>query len=707
MRVYEFSKKTGIPNKELLRVLGEGGFSIANHMAALTDEAAAYLEKRFTADKKTVQPKAPADAVRITEPVVVPEKKTAPQPMTKESSMQHHRDKNSSQKNSAARPGSSATRNYTQDNRAGGMAALRANAPAQKPLPSELICEPMLVSDFADKLGKSVSEIILALLKRGVVAAKNQVIDEKIVAQLLQSFGVKPLEAKKETAKELSLSHAGTAGAGDLRDRSPIVVVIGHVDHGKTSLLDFIRKTRVAAREKGGITQHIGAYEAATQQGNIIFLDTPGHEAFSMMRVRGIRVADIAILVVAADDGVMPQTVEAINAAKSVGLPIVVAINKIDKASQQQVEGVKKILASYDLVPEDWGGQTVMVPISAKVGSGITELLEMIVLQAQLMDLKASHSEKPRGFVLESKLEKGLGPVATIICHHGILKVGDNFVSGTTFGRVTALVDSFGKRIVQAQPATPVVVAGFHELPQAGDAFEVVTSGEVKKARVQQDILHSESRLVRHARLPQGEQILNVLIKADGVSTKEALINSIAKFSGKTFKRASVIQASVGDVTESDVRFAYDTQSIIYTLHVKAEPNALALANKLGVTIKTFDIIYKLLEDLQEVAEQGRPVKMVSKKVGEAVVLKVFPIKNIGVIAGSMIKSGRFVKDGKVVGWRGKQKIGEGKISSLQRDKKTVKEVHTGFECGFLVSGITDWQPDDRVECFIEVVEEQ
>lgn len=559
--------------------------------------------------------------------------------------------------------------------------------------------KPMTVSDFSIKAHKSISDVIVTLLKQGVMSTKNQVLPEKTIRQLADYYEltvIQPVREKKETVH----AAAPFVAEGKKVERLPIVVVMGHVDHGKTTLLDFIRKTRVAAKEKGGITQHLGAYEAKTEHGNIIFLDTPGHEAFSLIRERGIKVADIAILVVAADDGVMPQTIEAIKAAQAVQLPIIVAINKIDKATPQQIEAVKRSLSQYDLVPEEWGGQTVCLPISAKLGKGVNELLEVIVLQSKLMELTAYIDVPARGYVLESKFEKGRGPVATIICQHGIVQVGQYFVCGSLTGKISSMMDFSGQRVQSALPSIPVQIAGFSELPHVGDFFEVVQQENLKKMQSQAEVRPASPRQIMH------ENALNLIIKTDNASSQEALLNSISKMSGKVFKQFYVVASGVGSISESDVTLAADTKSFIYGLHVKVEPNALVSAQKLGVMIKLYDIIYKMLEDLQMVAEQGKPLKKVTKKIGEATVLKVFDIKNLGIIAGAHVRSGRFVKDGTVAIWRGKRKVGDGPITSLQRDRKSVKEVHAGFEFAFMVGDFSDWQVDDRVECYTEVVEQ-
>ena len=481
--------------------------------------------------------------------------------------------------------------------------------------------------------------------------------------------------------------------------RSPVVVIIGHVDHGKTTLLDFIRKTKVAAKEQGGITQHLRAYQAETAQGNIVFLDTPGHAAFTKMRARGVKVADIAVLVVAADDGVMPQTVEAIKHAKAVNVPIIVAVNKIDKATPMQIEPVKRQLAQHDLVPEEWGGQTLFVPLSAKTGQGVDNLLEMIILQSQLMELTTDEAVPAKGFVLEARMEKGRGAVATVLCHEGTLAVGDYFIAGNSHGKVSSLMDSRECMLKKVAPSIPVQVAGFSVLPEAGDSFEVVSQERYKNVRSEKSVVHD----VDISKFAQGESI-NLLIKVDTKSSKEALLGAIDQLPRAGEKSLHIVYAAVGDISESDVTLAAAaTQAIIYGFHVKPEANALVLAQKNNVTVKLFQIIYRLLDDVALLMKQEQAVKMVRTKIGEAVVRRVFETKNEGTIAGSYVKKGCFSRNGYVIAWRGKNKIGEGPIKSLQRDRKTVKEVHADFECAFIVDGFNDWQVDDRVECFLDM----
>jgi translation initiation factor IF-2 len=671
MRVYELAKQLNLSNKEIIALLAQKGVVVKSHMAALSDDVIQLVQRDFkkTATTAVMQPErqkveksapraeqqiSPVHVAGIAEPV-------RPKPETK-----------------VFKPELSSLSQDSQE------------------VSQEFIVMPMTVGDVAERMHKPVSDVILTLLKQRILGAKNQILTAKIVEQLAKHYGytVKyPVEAAKSEVSRVAAVSTGQ------HLRLPVIVVLGHVDHGKTSLLDFIRKTKVAAKEKGGITQHLGAYEAKTPQGNLIFLDTPGHAAFSNIRGRGVSVADIAVLVIAADDGIMPQTIEAIRKIKEAQIPVIVAINKVDKVEQKQIEIVKRDLARYDLVTEEWGGQTVCVPISAKTGLGIDNLLEMLVLQSQLMDLKADLAVPARGFILESRLEKGRGAVATVICQNGTLRVGDFFIAGHMVGKVSSLTDSFGKRLTEVGPSVPVQVAGFSELAKAGDSFEVISADKYKEVKALKTP-QAMADLVKN--LAQGESI-NVIIKTDTSSSLEALLNAINTISEKADKKIQIITSGIGDISESDVTLATDTGSDIIGLHVKIEPNAQAIAQKNLVSIRIFEVIYHLLEDLELRTKEPEKPKLITKKIGEALVRKVFDIKNVGIIAGCYCREGRFTRDGKVTIWRGKKKVGEGKIKGLERDRKSVKEVHAGFEFAFLADGFNEWQIDDRVECYAEV----
>lgn len=686
MRIYEFAKKFGIPTKKLLTELQNSGFSVASHMSILDEKAMAFLENLYSPktiptikESKAVQ-KEPIIQEKTREkkaPVRTATQTPMPTPSTKPKKVETHNKVESFSK--AETPN-------------------KAAAQSKIEKPRSIVIQSMGVIEMAQAAGVPVNELIVTLLRWGILSAKNQVLNEEIVLRLAKHYQLEIVQPVKE--EEAETERVFEVSAEKLQERLPIVAVLGHVDHGKTTLLDFIRKTRVAAREKGGITQHLGAYEAVTPRGNIIFLDTPGHEAFSKIRQRGIKVADIVILVVAADDGVMPQTLEALRQAKSMNVPIIVAINKVDKVEPQRLEVIKRQLAQHDLVVEDWGGDIICVPISAKLGQGIDHLLEMILLQAQMMELRADVSGMARGYILESSLEKGRGPVATLICQHGTIKVGDYILSGSASGRISSLVDSHGKRLLKAGPALPIQVSGFEILPEVGDFFEVVPKTELRKAAIA--LQEKKSSLSSATRLFT-EGAINLVVKVDNDSTKEALGEAIDKLTKKTTEAGfNVLLIGVGNINESDIEFAYNTGASIVGLHVKAETNALTLAQQRRVSVTIYDIIYKLLEDLEKRVEKTKKVELVATKVGEATVIKVFEIKNIGVIAGAQVRDGRFVRDAKIVIYRRNKKIGEGKLTSLQREKKAVKEVHVGFEFGLSVEDFTDWAIDDRIECFVE-----
>ncbi len=697
MRVYEFSKKHEIAIKDLLDALNKGGFDIHSHMSVLPQDAIDLLNKQFKLGHS---------------PAKVENSVPSKQSVAASSTVSILRENSQVSEAPKVVHKTTGASDNTEGVARGSVVPEKKESDKHEPL----TIESMMVGAFADKIKKPVSEIIVVLLKWGIVAAKNQQLTEDVIARLATHFEIPTIQKSREVAsveKEVNRETlvATQAGSSAVTGRPPIVVVLGHVDHGKTTLLDFIRKTRVASREKGGITQHLGAYEASTPHGNVVFIDTPGHEAFSKMRMRGIKVADVVILVVAADDSVMPQTVEAIKQAKSMNVPIIVAVNKMDRVDKARLEVVKRDLSTHGVISEEWGGDVVLVPISAKTGQGVDQLLDMIILQSQMMELKSSDSGYAKGYVLEAKLEKGRGPVATLLCQRGLLQIGDYFVCGSTSGKVTSLTNSRGVRVSSVKPAIPVLVAGFDELPNAGDYFEVVSQSDYKRRSRNETTMVSEQRTLSQATLKSSAKssarALNILLKTDTNSSKEAVIESLHKLSKKFENKFNIVFAGVGTVAESDIEFAATTKSVIYTLHVKAEPNAVILAQKLGVSINYFDIIYKLLEKLEAVAEGAKEVKKVRTKIGEATVRQVFNIKGIGVIAGSYVNDGKFSKDGTVVILRGRKKVGEGPIKSLQRDKKSVKEVHSGYECGFLVEGFNEWEVDDKVECYLEVAEQQ
>lgn len=712
MRIYEFAKKYDVASKDLIDLLKNEGFVVGSHMSVLSDEAVVFLDEHYRCEKHQ---SGSSQKTSMHEQVVLPvevksekienneimsEKNNVSKSVVEQKKDSAYQSRSSS--NSFSK-GSSVVRSQGAGSKKNDPLSRGAvkNIPFVEAQTGPLVLEAMSIASFAQKINRSVSEVVLQLLKLGIIATKNQIISEDVIKKVADKMGVESV--KKVAAKDISnarpVMQGAEASVEDLtEERMPVVVVLGHVDHGKTTLLDFIRKTRIASREKGGITQHIGAYQATSKHGDIVFIDTPGHEAFGKVRQRGLRAADIAVIVVAADDGVMPQTVEVIKQVIAAGSAIIVAINKMDRANAVQLEAVKRQLTQYGLVPEDWGGQTLCVPISAKTGDGIDALLEMIVLQAHVMELKTNAGLLGRGYVLESKFERGRGAVATLICQHGSISVGDYFVCGSTGGRVNFLFDSFGRSQQKAGPSIPVQVGGFDRLPDVGDFFMIVSPEEYRRSK--QNSVYSIAAPAHANRGGEKVDLINLVIKTDADSSREALLESIEALSKKADKGMYVVHSAVGDVVENDIELAATVGASVIVLHAKIQPDAIRLASQRNVPLLRFDIIYKLLEYLKEQATVEKKAPLTKKKIGQAEVLRVFDIKGVGVIAGSIVKDGRFVKDGEVVVFRRNRKVGEGVIKSLQREKRTVKEVHTGFECGFVVDGFSEWQVEDVVDCY-------
>ncbi len=568
----------------------------------------------------------------------------------------------------------------------------------------KVVVQDMTVGDLAHRLKCSVTDLIVQLLKRGVFANKNQVVKKDQIVKLLQHLHIEFEEVRKNTDDALERVLEVKSSSGTER-RLPTVVVVGHVDHGKTSLLDYIRKSRVAEGEKGGITQQVAAYEVGTKHGNLVFVDTPGHEAFSLMRERGVLLADLVVLIVALDDGIKPQTVECIKIINSFGATAVVALNKIDKASKDRIDVVKGQLADQGLLPDDWGGQTPCVAVSAKTGAGVDELLEVIRLQSDMLDLKTNSKDPARGFVLESKMEHGRGAVATVILQRGTICRADHFICGNSFGKVSSIKNFSGKNLECAGPSVPALIAGFSELAQPGDIFEFVADVDAVKKHQKQIIRPTVADVVKigqEGQVLEGDGGINVILKASTLLSKEALLTSIAKLNLAQAEKIRVIDFGVGDINENNVELALTTKAIIYGLGVKVHKAAQSVAKK-GVTIKTFDIIYQLLDDAKEAVTNSRVKKIEEKQLGVARVKAIFRIKTIGIVAGAGIESGTLLQGGKVKILRGKEIIGRGVIKTLQKDRNKVNSVSEGSDCAFSVDGFSDWKEGDVVHHVIEV----
>ncbi len=583
------------------------------------------------------------------------------------------------------------------------MAALK-KIPVKVMIPDEIS-----VGELASRMKRTAADVIKGLIKLGVMASISEVIDYDTAAIVAEEMGCK-VEKEVHVTIEEQLFDEHEDKAEELQPRDPVVVVMGHVDHGKTSLLDAIRKTKVTEGEAGGITQHIGAYRVAVGGKPITFLDTPGHAAFTSMRARGAQVTDIAILVVAADDGVMPQTVEAINHAKAAGVPIIVAVNKMDKPAANP-DRVLQQLTEYELVPEEWGGDTIVCNISAKFGKGIEELLEMVLLTAEVADLKANPNRKAHGTVIEAKLDKGRGPVATLLVQNGTLHAGDTVIAGTAVGRVRAMTDDDGKKIQDAGPSVPVEIIGLAEVPGAGDIFDAVDDEKMARELVEQrkDKEKEERNKQFHKvtldnlfdSIQQGEmKELNIIVKADVQGSVEAVRASLEKLSNDEV-RVKVIHGAVGAINESDVMLAAASGAIIVGFNVRPDRTATDSAAQQGVDMRMYRVIYDAIEEMEQAMKGMLEPKFKEVVLGHAEVRQVFKITGAGAVAGCYVQDGKIQRNAEVRVVRDGIVFHEGHLNTLKRFKDDVKEVASGYECGMSIENYNDIKELDIIECFV------
>ena len=585
-------------------------------------------------------------------------------------------------------------------------------APVQAPVIQQITniqLPPFItVKEFAEGIGKKSGDVIMELMKLGVIATINQELDFDTACLLADSFGI-TAEPITEVTEEEILFDEGEDKEEDLKPRPPVVVVMGHVDHGKTSLLDRIRSASVVAGEAGGITQHIGAYTVRLKGRQITFLDTPGHEAFTTMRARGAQVTDIAILVVAADDGVMPQTIEAINHAKAANTEIIVAINKIDKAGANP-DKVKQELSNYELIPEEWGGSTIMVPVSAKQGTGIDDLLEMVLLTADILELKADPKRQAKGTVIEAKLDKARGPVATVLVQRGTLKAGDTVVCGPMIGNVRAMYDDKGSDIKKAGPSIPVEILGLPEVPEAGETLYAVTDDKIarqlvekRKIKLREQQLHKSSKMsldTLAASLAAGDvKDLNLIVKADVQGSVEAVIQSLEKLSNDEV-RVKVIHGGVGAINESDVVLADVSNAIIIGFNVR--PNAIITekAKEAGVDIRLYSVIYNAIEDVEKAMKGMLAPTFEEVVLGHVEIRELFKVSGVGTIGGCYVLDGKIARNCEVRVVRDDIVVYTGKLASLQRMKDAVKEVNAGYECGLSIEKYNDIKIGDIIEAY-------
>ena len=578
-------------------------------------------------------------------------------------------------------------------------------APVKVSIPDEIS-----VGELASRMKKTGAEVVRCLIKNGIMASVSEVIDYETAAIIAEEMGCKvEKEVIVTTEERLINDHVDTED--ELENRPPVVVVMGHVDHGKTSLLDYVRKAHVASGEAGGITQAIGAYQVDVNGSTITFLDTPGHEAFTSMRARGAMCTDVAILVVAADDGIMPQTVESINHAKAAEIPIIVAINKMDLPGANP-ERIKQEIMKYDLIPEEYGGDTIMCEISAKTGMGVQELLEMVVLTAEMRELKANPNREASGTVIEARLDKGRGPVSTLLVQNGTLKQGDVIIAGTAVGRVRAMTDYRGRTIKTAGPSVPVEIIGMAEVPQAGDTFNAVADERMARQLAEERKQAEKDSKVKNlsgsvtlenlfAHMQEGNmKALNIIVKADVQGSAEAVKASLLKLSNDEVQ-VKVIHSGVGAVNESDVLLASTSSAIIVGFNVRPEAAAAAAATRAGVEIRTYRIIYECIEEVEQAMKGMLDPKFKEVVVGHATVRQTYKVSSVGTVAGCYVNDGKIQRDGSVRVVRDGIVVHEGELGSLQRFKDSVKEVTTGFECGMTIDKFNDIKEGDVFECFV------
>lgn len=658
IRVYQLAKELNISSTELINKLKALKVEIKSHMSILSDELAQVIKEEFsTKTKKISIPK-----VRKRE--VFSHKKTA------------------------------------------------VIEECVKEIKKIEIDFPFTVKDLAIKLSLKPSEIIQRFIKQGILININQSVPEELIKKIGEVLGCEINKKLSEEEKILE-EHLRPQDLTRLKPRPPVVTLMGHVDHGKTSLLDTIRKSKIAEQEAGGITQHIGAYGIEFRGQRITFLDTPGHEAFTAMRARGANITDIVILVVAADDGVMPQTIEAIDHARAANVPIVVAINKIDKP-QADIDRVKRQLQGLNLVPEDWGGKTVTVGVSAKTGQGIEELLEMVLLEAELLELRADYECPARGVVLESKISKG-GPRASFLIQNGILREGDIVLAGVYWGRIKAMFNDRMVRIKEAPPATPVEILGLSGTPEAGEKFFVVKTEDLaKEIAERRQLLLREKGLQKprkvsledlHKKIEKGETDLRIILKADVQGSLEAVKNILSKLPSQEI-RLNILHEGIGDITESDIMLASASDALVLGFHINIDPRASTRAKIEGVEIRIYQIIYEIYEEIKKAIEGMLKPEIKENLIGKAEIRQIFKISKIGIVGGAFVLKGKVIRNYPCRVLRGDGLIHKGKISSLKRFKNDVREVEEGFECGIGIENFNDLQIGDIIEVYeIEEIE--
>ena len=697
-RVYTIADEIGITSKELIAKLEELDIKVSSHMSTLTREEADIIVEMFK-EEKAVKVKPKEKEVKKVD-LVLERSDHEEEPKNKKNEKQDKKEKNKKQdkKESKNTEHIEAKKEEKQD---------KAEVEEQNDNDIIVLDETVVVGEFATLIGVPPTQVIMSLMKMGIMANINQNIKFETAEKI--AFEFDKLVELKEPEEEKEDIIIQEDSEEDLELRPPIVTVMGHVDHGKTSLLDAIRKTKVTDKEAGGITQHIGASEVYINGKKVVFLDTPGHEAFTQMRLRGAQVTDIAILVVAADDGIMPQTIEAISHAKAADIPIIVAINKIDKPTAN-IEKVRQELSNNGLLVEDWGGDIIDVPVSAKKGQNLDKLLEMVLLVAEMEELKANPNRPAVGTVIESNLDKGRGPVATVIVSNGTLKVGDPVIAGTAYGKIRALVNDKGQRVKKATPSTPVEILGLNEVPMAGDQFVVMPSekaartiGEKRRIKQRDEQMKATSKITLEDlfdKMQEGEvKELDIVLKADVQGSLEAIRQSIEKISNEQVQ-LKVIHSGVGAVADSDIMLASASNAIVIGFNVRPTSSAIAMAEREQVDMRTYRIIYELIEDIEKAMKGMLDPEYKEVVIGQAEVRETFKVSGVGTIAGSYVTEGKVTRSSKARLVRNGIVIYDGEVASIRRFKDDVKEVARGYECGITLANFNDIKEQDIIEAY-------
>ncbi|PTF77795.1 translation initiation factor IF-2 [Staphylococcus chromogenes] len=707
-RIYEYAKSLNIKSKDVIDELKKSGVEVSNHMQTLEDDQIKTLDQAFKKSNTSSEQK---DAKKNNNASTQQQKKDQP----KRNNKKNNTSKQPQQKNNGnAKNNKNNKRNHKNNKQNRNNKQKQAQQPTEpKEMPSKITyTEGITVGELAEKLGVDSSEIIKKLFLLGIMANINQSLDIEALELVASDYGVELEEEVVIDDNDLSIYFDDIENDEDASERPAVVTIMGHVDHGKTTLLDSIRNTRVTEGEAGGITQHIGAYQIENNDKKITFLDTPGHAAFTTMRARGAQVTDITILVVAADDGVMPQTIEAINHAKEAEVPIIVAVNKIDKPTAN-ADRMMQELTEYNLIPEDWGGDTIFVPLSALSGEGIDDLLEMIGLVAEVQELKANADKAAVGTVIEAELDKSRGPAASLLVQNGTLHVGDAIVVGNTHGKVRAMVNDLGKRIKTAGPSTPVEITGLNDVPQAGDRF-VVFKDEKKarrigEAREQESIIQQrqESKNVTldnlFEQMKQGEmKDLNVIIKGDVQGSVEALAASLMKIDVEGVN-VRIIHTATGAINESDVTLANASNGIIIGFNVRPDAGAKRAAEAENVDMRLHRVIYNVIEEIEAAMKGMLDPEYEEKVIGQAEVRQTFKVSKVGTIAGSYVTEGKITRDSSVRIIRDGVVLFEGELDTLKRFKDDAKEVAQGYECGITIEKFNDIKEGDIIEAYIMV----